>query len=150
MKNINEKLEISQWLYEQGFKNDLWCDYKTLKDFPQLYDEDQLIFSPTKVDIDHIEPWIYTDKPFFTTDRCLELLPNRLGKCGQYHLIHAPGLIIRYKNNLVRETDPVDMIQDEYELHELIENNDTNLAALRLLKSVIEKGYLKGENDGTR
>lgn len=138
MKNINGKLEISQWLFSKGFKPDCVITFskEPKEEFYELSknNDPSFLIEYTRVHgFDKISP-------FFTTDRCLELLPEKLDpkQTFGYSLgINKRGLGYIHDKDSKHGIDVL--------FWESIIDNDTNLAALRLLKKVVEAGYLKGE-----
>ena len=112
MNNLKEKLEISKWLYEKGFEPDMWWRAGAL--VPKHMSNE-------------------SSKPYFTLNRVLELLPERLPNDDDQSLF-------------ITKTRAAYITANQH-LFLWVENKDTELAALRLLKQVVEAGYLKGEND---
>ena len=126
-------LEISQWLHEKGFEPDMWFDYDKT--------DGALFVCPEYVKDEFKNPSSANLSPWISLNRALELLPEEIRYRGIDYELYSTKRFVQYGTT-----------------HELgisfcrpfsfkIENKDTELAALRLLKQVVEKGYLKGESD---
>ena len=126
MSNLKEILELSKWLHEKGFEPDMVYDGETLS-FETSYLNEGI------------------GEPYFTLNRVLELLPNVIRADGfkyEFEMYQtADGFIIWY-------TSDCGAVNKDFEGESSTSDEvDVELAALRLLKQVVEAGYLKGEND---
>lgn len=117
MKNLEEKLEIMQWLYEKGIEPE-WSRYLT----------DEGTYGYQDVWFSNLQPW-------YPLEQVLELLPTYLngeffGQSSEAFWRLRPGGRFSYDFWLHNEVMD-DCLTSEH--------SDYHLAALKLLKKVIEK-----------
>jgi len=122
----NEILEISQWLHEKGFEPDMWSGVGDLEMYSPPEGEPTIILNNKKDDELYRAPGtIEFKEPYFTLNRALELLD-------------------KIKHFYVHETAIGYMWFSGPKIAEEVVNSNYHLAALRLLKKVVEEGYLNG------
>ena len=122
---LKEILEISQHLLKNGFEPDMWTGdycYKSTM-FTSIKDK--------RFTTGHGEYETF-NQPFMTLNRALELLPRVIRVDNRKYDIemfdNSDGFTFWYTNGYI-------LLQED--------EHDPHLAALRLLKQVVEKGYLK-------
>lgn len=120
MNNLQEKLEIMQWLHSQGLEPDMW--YWSEKDNPSTQCTVKLADSQS-FDIAWGDYGVTASQPWFTLERVLELLPDHTGIYSYGINKHGLGYLCANSSVLLWESN----------------NNDIHLAALRLLKQVVER-----------
>jgi hypothetical protein len=150
MNNQKEILELSKWLHEKGFE----CDkaaYVGTK-YPLLYD---MRDPPAKmIDGKFVSPFDKEVVPYFTLNRALELLPEEIVIDGIECYLDRNNLCYYGEG----ETNRTLWFNCNGFMHDQDFDIDYYVRALRLLKQVVEKGYititkrrlkdyLKGESD---
>ena len=128
MNNLKEKLEISKWLHEQGFEPDRWLANSS---------DDDFCLNTEKAEWD--DAWFI--HPYFTLNRVLELLPDDIYEGWSYRL-ELYKLNDRFVITYFNDWSKGHLLKEE--------NKDTELAALRLLKKVVEVGYLSNNSNGSK
>jgi hypothetical protein len=132
-----EILEISQWLHDKGFEPDMWFDHDKTNG--------ALFVCPEYVKDEFENPSSANLSPWISLTRALELLPNVIRADGfkyEFEMYKtADGFIIWY-------TSDCGAVNKDFEGESSTSDEvDVELAALRLLKQVVDAGYLKGESD---
>lgn len=138
MNNPKEKLEISKWLHEQGQNPDYYYD-KTKALGAVLLDKEYC-----EDELQHMIEDGCKIVPYFTLNRVLELLPGYIEK-EEIYLVYGCEEIfckVKYDFGINKKGIGYLVSRDKVLLWEKIKG-DTELAALRLLKQVVEAGYLK-------
>jgi hypothetical protein len=114
--NLEEKLAISQWLHERKFEPDMWYEPRAIDGFALF-------------PIQRVKGSWRMSAPFMSLNRALELLPDIIE--------HYYALLINKDGCFYFDSDYKSLVEER------VGNIDHELAALRLLKKVIEAGYLK-------
>lgn len=136
-----EILELSQWLHEKGFEPDMWTNEDIYADYKEL---------DITCDLQSSECTKFLKLPYFTLNRALELLPSVIDIDDKgYHalMINKEEYFIGYVGDAGIDGCPIGYEQTTHY------TTSYHLAALRLLKQVVEKECLasasaKGESDG--
>ncbi|NQY78989.1 MAG: hypothetical protein HRT47_01630 [Candidatus Caenarcaniphilales bacterium] len=123
MKNDKGKLEISKWLQEKGLRSKIYAKWEY-----SCRDHDYYSYHEVGYELDDDEFGETGRLPWFNLDKVQELLPKRLG--DHWFLRSAPGMAIFYKDYSTYLNVP--------ELHQMSYEIGDHLAALKLLKKVIE------------
>lgn len=138
MKNLEEKLDLSRHLYEQGLEPDMQFSYNHVMSLTEgSITGDDWRIEPTKVFKSKVNLSEYLIQPWFSLERVLALLPDK---------IEASMLIKEYVDYccFFLDTDDIGYRHEHANevplyssLHEDT-NIDYHLSAIRLLKKVIE------------
>jgi hypothetical protein len=139
MSQTNEILDLSQWLHDKGFEPDMWW---TGHSFHESLESTLL---PSDIQAFY---WGKRLQPYFTLNRALELLPNVIRADGfkyEFEMYKtADGFIIWY-------TSDCGAVNKDFEGESSTSDEvDVELAALRLLKQVVEKGYLSNNSNSSK
>jgi len=139
VENLSEKLEIMQWLFERGFEPKYWLELESIK-FENL---ELINFKNKNIagGIDRLGMW-------YPLEQVLELLMKVRIPCEIFKEQRGRDYIFLiesdYSNAFIYNFGFAQWCQEYYDQHpslniELDRNSDIHLAALKLLKQVVEQ-----------
>lgn len=117
--NLQEKLELMQWLFERGFEPRMWFSMKS----NTFASEKQRLMYATVVDQDKVGCYIEHNHPWFPLEQVLELLGQR-----RWFEIDPQSILLPITHKYLTQLDI-----------EVGLDSDYHLAALKLLKQVVEQ-----------
>ena len=142
MNNLKEKLSIMQWLYEQGVEINFYYKDGGTKD---KYDytitpcSEKSFKKRREVCSSYLTP---CPVPWYPLEQVLELLPSYIDEYDLHLEKAISGL--SYCFNTIE--DPLDW---KHLIDQEVRGNDYHLAALKLLKQVVEK-YPESVENGSK
>ena len=145
-----EILILSQWLHDKGFAPDQWTGTEGHIFFTNGPGT-LLIYKALEEDGEELEGTVsdnYT--PYFTLDRVLELLPEKIRKEEKYYVYGCEENYFKMdfyfginKKGIGYISDNLGIKKDNVALWESVGKGSIHLSALRLLKKTVEEGYVK-------
>ena len=151
----NEILEISKWLSEKGFEADMWHTKQGYwedkeKEIGQEYKESSVFVTGHKYIECEDSYYVYeVDEPFFTLNRVLELLPEKIRKEEKYYVYGCEENYFKMdfylginKKGIGYISDNLGIKKDNAALWESVGKGSIHLSALRLLKKTVEEEYV--------